>query len=203
VTAKNPEKALMDGKSVSYHLAFSPEGLIPRDFDVELDAMLRLINGATKTIHAQVMTYSVHSRGEETRWEMLDKALRDAGRRGVKVNLIFADWSMGRKSDQDIKSLAQAENVSIEISVLPQHSRGFVPYSRVDHCKYLVFDGEKAMISASNWAPDYFSNTRGAALIVEGTDAAAVLEDVFQRSWTGPYVSPVDPGKTYEPVKRY
>jgi phosphatidylserine/phosphatidylglycerophosphate/cardiolipin synthase-like enzyme len=203
VSAKNPEEALVRGKSVIYHLAFSPDGFIPCGFDVELDAMLGLIKNAKKTIHAQVMTYSLHSHGKETRWEELDKALRAAGHRGVKVELIFADWSMGGKGDEDIKSLAQAENVSVKISVLPQNSRGFFPYSRVDHSKYLVFDGEKAMISTSNWAPDYFLNTRGAALIVEGAAGATPLEDVFQRSWAGPYVSPVDIEKTYAPVKKY
>ena len=203
VTSKNPEEALVDGKPVSYYLAFSPQGYIPSGFDDELDIMLELINSAKSTIQAQVMTYSLHQHGQDSRWEELDKALRDAGQRGVKVELIFADWAMGGKADEDIKSLARAENVTIKISALPQNSRGFVPYSRVDHSKYLVFDGDQAMISTSNWGPDYFLKTRGAALIVDGADGTAPLEDVFRRSWTGPYVSPVDQEKTYEPVKRY
>jgi len=202
VTAKNKEKALVSGKSVSYHLAFSPNRFIPNSFDVELNAMLQLINSAQKTIHGQVMTYSLYSHRKDTRWEELDKALRAAGHRGVKVELIFADWAMGDRGDNDIKSLAQAENVTIKISVLPQNSRGFIPYSRVDHSKYLVVDGKKLIISTSNWGPDYFLNTRGAALIVEGASGAIPLEHVFQRSWTGPYVAPVDQEKIYVPVKK-
>jgi phosphatidylserine/phosphatidylglycerophosphate/cardiolipin synthase-like enzyme len=202
VTAKNPEKAMVRGKSVRYHLAFSPSGFIPDGFDVELDAMLRVINEATRTIHGQVMTYSLRARGKDSHWDELDKAFRAAGLRGVKVDLIFADWVMGGKGDEDIKALAQAENVSIKISVIPQNSRGFIPYSRVDHSKYLVVDGKKAMLSTSNWGADYFQNTRGAALIVEGAAGAAPLESVFHRSWTGPYVSPVDIAKAYEPVKK-
>ncbi|MEI7530086.1 MAG: phospholipase D-like domain-containing protein, partial [Elusimicrobiota bacterium] len=73
---------------------------------------------------------------------------------------------------------------------------------RVDHSKYMVFDGDKALLSTSNWAPDYFSDTRGAALIIDGEGGAAPLEDIFERSWNGPYVSPVDPAKNYEPVKK-
>ena len=202
VTTKNPEKAIVRGKSVQYHLAFSPKGFIPDGFDTELDEMLRLINNAKKSIHGQVMTYSLRIRGKDARWEELDKAFRAAGKRGVKVELIFADWAMGGRGDDDIKSLAQAENVSVKISVIPQNSRGFIPYSRVDHSKYLVVDGKKAMVSTSNWGQDYFMSTRGAALIVEGADGATPLEHVFQRSWTGPYVSPVEINKTYAPVKR-
>ena len=202
LNSANPEAASVRGEAVSYRLAFSPAGFIPADFDAELDIMLKLIKGAKKTIHAQVMTYSLYGYGKKSRWEKLDKALRAAGRRGVKVELMFADWSMGGKSDKEIKALSRAKNVSVKISTLPQLSRGFVPFARVDHSKYLVFDGKKAMLSTSNWAADYFLETRGAALIIEGTAGASVLEDIFQRSWTGPYAAPVDPAKDYQPVKR-
>jgi phosphatidylserine/phosphatidylglycerophosphate/cardiolipin synthase-like enzyme len=202
LNAANPETALVRGAAVNYHLAFSPPGFIPAGFDGEVSVMLRMIKNAEKTIHAQVMTYSLFPYGKKTRWEELDKALRAAGKRGVKVELIFADWSMGGKDDKDIKALAQAKNVSVKISVFPQNSRAFIPFARVDHSKYLVFDGKKALLSTSNWAPDYFLNTRGAALVIEGAAGAAPLEDIFERSWTGPYVSPVEPGKNYEPVKK-
>ncbi len=202
LNAEDPEAASVRGEPVSYSLAFSPAGSIPQGFDSELDAMLRLIKGAKKSIHAQVMTYSLYGHGKKKRWEILDKALRAAGRRGVRVELMFADWSMGGKSDKDIKALSRAKNISVKISTLPLPSRGFVPFSRVDHCKYLVFDGNKAMLSTSNWAADYFLETRGAALIVEGAAGASTLEDIFQRSWTGPYAAPVDPAKDYQPVKR-
>ena len=156
LNAAHPETALVRGAKVGYHLAFSPAGFIPAGFDSELSAMMRMITNSQKTIHAQVMTYSLFPHGKKIRWEELDKALRAAGKRGVKVDLIFADWSMGGKDEKDIKALAQAKNVSVKISVLPRHSRGFVPFSRVDHSKYLVFDGKKALLSTSNWAPTVF-----------------------------------------------
>ncbi|MEI7481015.1 MAG: phospholipase D-like domain-containing protein [Elusimicrobiota bacterium] len=202
LNSKNQEAAFVRGAEAKYRLAFSPPGLMPGGFDVEIKEMLKLIKGAKKNIHAQVMTYSLFPYGKKSRWEELDRAFRAAGKRGVKVELIFADWSMGGKSDADIKSLSQAKNVSVKISSFPPYSGGFIPFARVDHSKYLVFDGEKAMLSTSNWSPDYFTDTRGAALIVEGAAGASVLEDIFQRSWTGPYVSPVDPNLDYKPVKK-
>ncbi len=202
LNAAHPEAVLVRGAAASYHLAFSPPGFIPAGFDGELGVMLRMIKKAKKTIHAQVMTYSLFPHGKKTRWEELDKALRAAGKRGVKVELIFADWCMGGKDEQGIKALSRARNVSVKISSFPRNSKGFIPFSRVDHTKYLVVDGKKALLSTSNWAPGYFSDTRGAARIIEGSGGAAPLEDVFGRSWTGPYVSPVEPDKKYEPVKK-
>ena len=202
LNSKNPEAALVRGAAVTYRLAFDPAGFLPAGFNVEIKELLRLIKGAKKNIHAQVMTYSLLMHGKKTRWEELDRAFRAAGKRGVKVELIFADWSMGGKSDEDIKALSQAKNVSVKISSLPPDSGGFIPFARVEHCKYLVFDGEKAMLSTSNWSPDYFMGTRGAALIVEGAAGAAALEDIFERSWNGPYVSPVDPNMDYKPVRK-
>ncbi|MBI4801108.1 MAG: hypothetical protein HY796_01155 [Elusimicrobia bacterium] len=202
LNSKNPEAALVRGAGINCRLAFSPSGLIPAGFNAELGELLKLIKGAKKSIHAQVMTYSLFPHGKKTRWEELDRSFRAAGKRGVKVELIFADWAMGGKSDKDIKALSRAKNVSVKISALPPHSGGFIPFARVEHGKYLVFDGEKAMLSTSNWSPDYFTDSRGAALIVEGAAGAAVLEDIFERAWNGPYAGPVDQAKNYKPVKR-
>jgi hypothetical protein len=39
-------------------------------------------------------------------------------------------------------------------------------------------------------------------LRIKSREAAAVLEDIFARTWNGPYVRPVDPLKDCTPVKR-
>jgi len=144
------------------------------------------------------MSYSMKS----VKWRELHEALKKAGKRGVAVKLIFADWNMGGKNDKAVKDLGSSKNVSVKISVVPQHSRGFIPFARVQHCKYLVVDGRKGMISTSNWGYDYFYQNRGAAVILEGEEAGKILEDVFDRSWNAPYASPLDQEKIYEKVKR-
>ncbi len=201
ITAAKPEKARLGGSEVSYHLAFGPKGYIPEGSDVEIEELLKLINSARRTIRGQVMSYALAERGAE-RWTALDSAFRGAAARGVKVELVFADWTMGGRSDADIKALAQVKNISVKVSSLPQAATGFIPYARVEHCKYLSVDGRTAYVTTSNWAPGYFLNTRSAAVFVEGAPAAAVLEDIFSRTWNGPYVQPVDPLKEYKPVKR-
>jgi phosphatidylserine/phosphatidylglycerophosphate/cardiolipin synthase-like enzyme len=201
VTAAKPEKAALNGSEVSYHLAFGPAGFIPKGDDAEIDALLKLLKSAKKTIRGQVMTYALAEHGAK-RWPELDAAFRTAAARGVKVELVFADWGMGGKSDRDIKALAKTDNIAVKISSLPPHSSGFVPYARVEHLKYISVDGEKAYVTTSNWGPGYFLTTRSAAVFINGAPGAAVLEDIFARTWNGPYVQPVDPLKEYQPVKR-
>jgi phosphatidylserine/phosphatidylglycerophosphate/cardiolipin synthase-like enzyme len=201
VPASKPERALLNYGEISYHLAFSPVGATPAGLDSELDQLLKLIDGAKNTLHGQVMTYALEEHGSP-RWAVLDTALRKAAARGVKVSLVFADWAMGGKADRDIKALAKTENISIKISSIPEHNSGFIPFARVEHCKYMVVDGEKSYVTTSNWGPGYFLTSRGAAVFMDGRPAAKVLEEIFDKAWNGPYVQPVDPLKEYKPVKR-
>ncbi|HBA59752.1 MAG TPA: hypothetical protein DCZ92_02795 [Elusimicrobia bacterium] len=201
ITAKAPEAASLNGAAVTYSLAFGPAGAIPKGFDAELDRLLALIREAKKTVRGQVMTYALSEYGSK-RWAELDSAFRLAAARGVKVELVFADWAMGGKADRDIKALAKTDNISVKISVIPQSSAGFIPFARVEHCKYLTADGEASFVSTSNWGPGYFHNTRGAAVLIKGAAGAAVLEDIFAKTWDGPYVQPVDPLMDYQPVKK-
>ncbi|OGR68457.1 MAG: hypothetical protein A2081_04780 [Elusimicrobia bacterium GWC2_61_19] len=201
VTSAKPEKAALDGGEVSYSLAYSPVNFVPKGADTEIKELLDLLNKAKHTVRGQVMTYALEEHGSK-RWADLDSAFRKAAARGVKVELVFADWAMGGKADRDIKALARTENIQVKISVLPQHSSGMIPFARVEHLKYLSIDGETAYITTSNWGPGYFLTSRGVAVFIKGRPAAAVLEDIFNRTWTGPYAQPVDMLKEYKPVKR-
>ena len=201
LTRSSPEKAQLNGAEVAYSISYSPVGYAPRGADTELDEMLRLIAGAKRHVRGQVMNYALQEHGSK-RWAGLDSALRKAAARGVKVELVFADWTMGGKNDRDIKALAKTDNIAVKIASLPEHSSGFVPFSRVQHAKYLVVDGEAGFVSTSNWGPGYFLTSRGTGVFIDGAPAAAVLEDVFARLWNSPYAQPVDPLKEYQPVKR-
>lgn len=201
VSRKRPETASFHGGEVSYHLSFSPVKSRPSSFGVEIKELLRVIKKAKKSLSVQVMSYAIKDY-DGTLWFELDKALRAAGRRGVEVRLIFADWTMGKKDDKYIKELAKAKNVSVKISSLPQHSGGFVPFARVEHCKYAVADGKVSVLSTSNWGKSYFYGSRDAAVTMDGEAAAKALLDVFEAAWNGPYVEPVDQERKYKAVKR-
>jgi phosphatidylserine/phosphatidylglycerophosphate/cardiolipin synthase-like enzyme len=186
---------------VTYSLAYSPVGFVPKGADTEISQLIKLLDAAKHTVRGQVMNYALAEHGSK-RWADLDSALRKAAARGVKVELLFADWTMGGKGDRDIKALSRTDHIAIKIVSLPQHSSGFIPYSRVAHSKYLVADGERGFVTTSNWGPGYFLTSRGTGVFVTGAPAAAVLEDVFARLWNSPYAQPVDPLKEYQPVKR-
>lgn len=201
LTAAKPEKAVLNGGEVSYSLAYSPSEYVPAGADTEEGQLLKLLASAKRSVHGQVMNYALSGHGSP-RWAGLDSAIRKAAARGVDVKLIFADWTMGGKGDRDIKALAKTDNISVKITSLPEHSRGFVPYSRVEHAKYMTVDGDTAYITTSNWAPSYFHASRGVAVIIKGRAGAEALEDIFDRAWNGPYTEPVDPLKEYKAVKR-
>lgn len=201
VTAAKPERATLGGQEVTYSLAYSPVNYVPRGADTEIGQLVKLLAAARHTVRGQVMNYALAEHGSK-RWADLDSALRKAAARGVRVELLFADWTMGGKGDRDIKALSRTDHISIKIVSLPQHSSGFIPYSRVAHSKYLVADGERSFVTNSNWGPGYFLTSRGTGVFIDGAPAAAVLEDVFARVWNSPYAQPVDPLKEYQPVKR-
>lgn len=201
ITAAKPEKATLGGKEVTYSLAYSPVNYVPKGADTEIGQLIKVLAAAKHTVRGQVMNYALAEHGSK-RWADLDSALRKAAARGVKVELLFADWTMGGKGDRDIKALSRNDHISIKIVSLPQHSSGFIPYSRVAHSKYLVADGERCFVTTSNWGPGYFLTSRGTGVFIDGAPAAAVLEDVFARLWNSPYAQPVDPLKEYQPVKR-
>jgi phospholipase D3/4 len=201
VTKEKPEMAEVLGETEEYYLSFCPEKLLHEGFSVEINELLGLIKGAKKSVSAQVMNYAILDY-DGTRWEELDKTLRAAAKRGVKIRLIFADWTMKAKTEKDIKSLSEEKNISIKISSIPQYTGGFIPYSRVDHCKYMLVDGKTSFISTSNWGKSYFYGSRGAAIIIKGSESARVVKGMFEMSWNSPYVKDLDVNKAYQPVKR-
>jgi len=202
ITASKPEKAALNGGEVSYSLAYSPVGFVPKGADTEISELLKILGSARKSVRGQVMTYALMEHGSK-RWADLDSAFRKAAVRGVKVELVLADWAMGVNADRDIKALAKTENIEVRVSALPQHSSGFIPFSRVEHLKYIVVDGETGYVTTSNWGPGYFLTSRGTAVLIKGAAGAAVLEEIFSKTWTGPYAQPVDPLKEYRPAKKF
>jgi phosphatidylserine/phosphatidylglycerophosphate/cardiolipin synthase-like enzyme len=147
----------------------------------------------------QVLTYSPAAKGGY--YEVLDNALRRAAGRGVKVRLIAADWSMRQPTIQFLKSLALVPNVEIKLSTIPPWSGGHVSYARVEHCKYLVVDGQHAWIGTSNWERDYFHQSRNVGVIVTSDRIADLLRGIFRKSWQGPYATPIDVAAGYRPPR--
>jgi len=191
LSRKSTETLVMNGSSVGAYAAFGPGELAPRGYPCEIEELIRLIRSATTSVSAQVMNYSL-ARRRGAPWRELDDELRNAGKRGVTVRLIFADWTMKPKNIADIKALARAANVHVKISTIPQLSSGHMAFARVEHCKYAVIDKKISVVSTSNWEYDYFYSSRDAAVILTGEKPAQVLGAIFDAAWNGPYAKPVE-----------
>ena len=148
--------------------------------------------------------YSYSLKGEKSgeEFDAIDKALRDAAARGVKIKIIFSNWAIKKGATESIQALSTVPNIEIKFSNIPEYSGGFISYARVEHCKYFISDNNISWVSTANWERGYFYDTRNATMIIQNKKVNSLLEEVFLRDWNGNLVESVDVGKEYKPVKR-
>jgi len=205
VTEGNPV-ILHDGQgSVAVAFpAFSPPSLVPRWVNTEQPALVRLIESAQHTLRIQVMTLTaLIYYGPKGYWKEVDNALRDVAARGVKVKIIVSNWGLRYSMQAYLKSLAVLPNITVKFSSVPESPRGFIPYARVEHCKYAVADNDQAYIGTGNWGWSYFNNTVDASVYFSGKGAVSTLVKIFDHDWNGPYVNLIKPGTDYKPPRNH
>jgi phosphatidylserine/phosphatidylglycerophosphate/cardiolipin synthase-like enzyme len=188
------------GQPATLTPVFSPRGFLPDPASWELPRIVALIDGARRSVHVQVLTYKTKSR-DGSPFHDLDDALRRAAARGVEVRLLVSDWSKRRGSVEAVQRLARVPGVEVRFLDIPPWSGGFVPFARVAHAKYMVVDAARAWVGSSNWEGDYFTRSRNAGVIVEGTAFGEQLERVFRDGFEGRYAEPVDPERAYMPPR--
>ena len=65
----------------------------------------------------------------------------------MKVKLIVSDWVVGGRGEADLRALAATPNIEVRISQVADWSKGYIPFARVEHCKYMVTDGQWLWLS--------------------------------------------------------
>jgi phosphatidylserine/phosphatidylglycerophosphate/cardiolipin synthase-like enzyme len=135
-------------------------------------------------------------------YEPLESALLRAASRGVRVSLLVSDWSLSRSRQRALKRLQEVDGITVRFTSIPEHSSGFIPFARVEHCKYLLADADRAWIGTSNWSPDYFEESRNAGFILRSGVLCRLLHRKYGRSWDGPYAVTIDPAIEYENRRR-
>ena len=176
---------------------FSPQGWIPDSSLWDLDHVVRLIHSARDEIVLQSLTYG-SGRGSE-RDSTIDLALQRAAERGVKVRLLISDWESDNARIRDLQRLAQVPNVEARLSTVPEWSGGYIPFARVEHCKYMVVDTLWTWVGTSNLEPDYFHTSRNAALVMRNAPLALQARRMFETGWRSPTARDVNPTQRYEP----
>ncbi len=172
------------GDTVEMWPTFSPVGHIPDSSLWDLDHIVRLLDSARDEVVLQALSYG-SGRGSE-RDSTLDLALRRAASRGVKVRLLISDWEADNARMRDLQRLSQVPNVEVKLSTVPEWSGGYIPFARVEHCKYMVVDANWTWVGTSNWEPDYFHTSRNAGLVMRNRPLALQARKMFETSWGSP-----------------
>jgi len=196
------EQAGPDGAAaVRATLACSPQGHLPGGIAWDLPLLLELIDSAKARLRVQVLTYDATGYGGGY-YDRLESALRRAAARGVRVELLVADWCKRKGCVDGLQSLSSLDGIDVRFAVIPDASTGFVEFSRVAHAKLCVADERAAWIGSSNWEGSYFMTSRNVSLFLEGAGVGARLARWFDVTFQGEYAEPVVPGKSYEPRRR-
>ncbi|MES2642271.1 MAG: phospholipase D-like domain-containing protein [Myxococcota bacterium] len=180
----------------------SPTGLLGDERLWDLPYLLGAIEGARTRIRLQALSYE-RVGYDKIEWKALDDALRAAANRGVKVELIVADWSKSGDKLASVKALMGVPGVTVKFAAIPEASTGFVSFARVVHSKYVTVDGQWSWIGTSNLSRDYFYGSRNVGIVARGAPLATQLDGYFDTLWTSAYVEVVDPARTdYSPPRR-
>ncbi|WPB76650.1 phospholipase D-like domain-containing protein [Archangium violaceum] len=191
-----PFPASYAGSTMQVTPAHSPERYLPDPATWDLPKLVKLIDGAKRSVRVQLLTYKAKGR-DGSPFPELEEALKRAAARGVKVELLLADWGKRKGTIEGLQALHAPPGLTVKLVTIPQWSGGFIPFARVVHAKYMVVDGEQAWVGTSNWERDYFTQSRNVGVIVEGEAFANQLERFFQDTWTSPYTTEVDPKAVY------
>ncbi len=186
------------GDTIRFVPTMSPNVTIPDTMLWDQKQIVGLIDGAKKEVECQMLTYSPVGR-DRTYYAELDNALRRAAVRGVKVRMIVSDWSIDKPAIDYLKSLAVVPNIEVKFSAIPDWSGGYIPFARVEHCKYLVSDTSACWIGTANWEKSYFSTTRNVGVAVQNSTFTNRVREIFFKGWDGPYVTSIRPEKDYTP----
>jgi phosphatidylserine/phosphatidylglycerophosphate/cardiolipin synthase-like enzyme len=176
----------------------SPKSITPDSTLWDEHQIVEIIDGAKKEVVCQFLTYSPVGRNKEF-YSVLDNALRRAAVRGVKVKMIISDWSTDHPTIDHLKSLAMIPNTEIKISSIPDWSGGYVPFGRVEHCKYIVSDRTMCWLGTSNWEKSYFYTCRNLGIAIYRGKIPGQLASIFDKSWNGEYTHLITPEGNYPP----
>lgn len=169
--------------------AYNPAGVI--DSQVELP---RLLATAKERVRVQVMDYAPLSYGPEHSrpyYAVIDNALRSAAARGVKVELMVANWNTKKPDIAWLKSLAVVPNVQVKIVTIPPASSGFIPFARVIHSKIMTIDGATAWIGTSNWTGGYLDNSRNLELVLHNPAMSQRVDKLYSQLWDSVYAEAI------------
>ncbi|XP_047467219.1 5'-3' exonuclease PLD4 [Mugil cephalus] len=207
-TAFNQHHPLLvkeDNVSSHLYITGSPPSFCPPSRTLDLEAILSIIAEAQHFVDIAVMEYFPTTRFDKPNkyWPVLDDAIRTAAfEKKVRIRMLI---SCGRDSDPAmlpfLQSLASMDyprhhiSIQIKLYIVPVGNQSDIPYSRVNHNKFMVTD-KVAYVGTSNWSGDYFETTAGVGLVISQRAPHSVwktealqsqLKAVFDRDWNSEF----------------
>jgi len=180
------------------YLVASPWRYDPAGVGDSESELARMIGEAKDAILVQNLEYFTQTYSRPTRYYgAIDAALRDAAIRGVRIKLLVSHWGTEEPGVKALQSLSVMPGVEARVITIPEASTGPIPYARVTHSKYAVFDGKTLWVGTSNWTGGYFDESRNLEVIVRDETLAARAAAVQRRLWDSGYTAPLEALKTY------
>jgi phosphatidylserine/phosphatidylglycerophosphate/cardiolipin synthase-like enzyme len=186
------------GESAVLFPTFSPSHLVPDSTLWDERAIVEIIDGARKSLTLQFLSYSPDDR-QGSRYAAIDDAIRRAPHRGVKVRMIVSDWQKGTTAVPALKDLAGTPGIEVAFTAIPEWSGGYIPFARVEHCKYIVADDTKFWLGTSNCEKNYFYRSRNLGIVCTSLNLAGALSKIFLKSWNSPYKQLITQTGQYTP----
>ncbi len=183
--ARNTKDEIDGGDLV---LLASPKKLVPESM-WDLPRLVKWIGDTTGDLRIQTLTYKTKNR-DGSEFHDLDDAVRAAAARGVHVKLLVSTWG---EKDSAVIAIAHVPNVEARALVIPPFSGGEIPFARVAHAKYALFDGgSRAWVGTSNWEGDYFFSSRNVGVFFEHVGDLGALIRAFEDEWNGKYARAIN-----------
>ncbi|WP_406663125.1 phospholipase D-like domain-containing protein [Gallaecimonas sp. GXIMD1310] len=198
VPVLNQQPVLANEQQPAYLVA-SPNAYNPPGVGDSQSELPRLLDKAQHQVLIQVMEYAPlsYATGRRPYYAVIDDAIRRTAQRGVKIELMVADWNTKEPELSYLKSLQVLPNVTVKIVTLPQASQGFIPYARVMHTKTMTIDGKIAWLGTSNWEGGYLDNSRNLEVVMNSPKMAKRLAELHQQLWNSRYAKVLDINRQY------
>jgi len=177
-------------------LLASPPDMLPAGIAWELPELVEAIASAQSKVRIQLLSFHTTDR-DSNPFPTLANALREAAVRGVRVELMVADWNAEPGEVEPLIELSRTHGLHIKLTHIPPHSSGFIAFARVAHSKFMTVDDHLTWVGTSNWGGDYFNNSRNIGVMVEGRALVTTLAGVFDSLWASDLAQTVRPGGTY------
>ncbi|RUS87670.1 hypothetical protein EGW08_004593 [Elysia chlorotica] len=203
INVSNPAVLNYNDTNGEVYISSSPPQFCTTGRTGDIDAIVNVIRSAKKFIYISVMDYLPEILYAEPRvyWPIIDQELRNiAFNDGVQVYLLASHWqhtiedmyAFLRSLDELHTTKFHKIDIHVKLFTVPaDESQKKIPYSRVNHSKYMVTD-QHAYIGTSNWSGDYFKYTGGVGFILKQSDGASSnlrqqLVQLFLRDWNSEY----------------